>query len=130
LKYRTAADSTYPSTIQNSTQMVIEMQQRYPFVEPTVTIKSKILHPNVYSSGRICLGRKWMPTETLDLFVKRIISIIIFDESVINTSSPANTEALQWYNQARRKSPNTFPSDSAAFISAPLKTQVTWTNLR
>ena len=36
---------------------------------------------NVYASGLICLGQKWVPTEGLDLLAKRIIQIIIFDPS-------------------------------------------------
>jgi hypothetical protein len=32
----------------------------------TAAIRTPILHPNVYSSGQICLGVTWMPTLGLD----------------------------------------------------------------
>ena len=67
LRYRTAPSSEYPSRVQEATQVRIELADRYPFQEPTASVVTPILHPNVFASGRICLGKKWMPTENLAL---------------------------------------------------------------
>ena len=127
-KYKTAVDSSYPKKTNTSTKITIELLSKYPFSggEPIVYLKPIIFHPHVYSSGRICLGKKWMPTETLDLFVKRVLSIITYDPSVIDFKSPANGEALNWYN----KNPNLFPTDKLNFSPAPQKPTMSWNNLK
>src|ERR1700756_2375841 len=38
-------------------------------VEEMFGIKTPIFHPNVFPSGQICLGGRWLPTESLDLLV-------------------------------------------------------------
>jgi ubiquitin-protein ligase len=129
-KYKTVGDESYPNKISISTRFVIELMARYPFVEPAVNIKSNILHPNIYSSGRICLGRKWMPTETLDLFVKRILAIITYDKSIINEDSPANGDALRWYRTTVRNHPNMFPTDKLIFNADAHKQKMSWNNIK
>jgi len=75
-------------------------------------------HPNVYSSGLVCLGFKWLPTEGLDLLVKRVAQIITFDPAVINTDSPANASTAHWYMRALAQLPRAFPTDRLDFLSA------------
>lgn len=125
LKYPTAAGREYPNSVQPETRVRIELLDRYPFVEPNVTVETPILHPNVYSSGKVCLGSKWMPTQGLDLLVRRLIQIITFDDSVLNETSPANREALEWYRGATRKNPSAFPTAQVG-ISAAEKPKIKW----
>jgi ubiquitin-protein ligase len=129
-KFNAVPDSSYPSKVSNSIIFTIELLSKYPFVEPVVHINSKIYHPNIYTSGRICLGQKWLPTDKLDLFVKRILSIITYDANVLNLSSPANGEAANWYKSAYQKNPKLFPTDKLDFSSAPEKTAMSWNNLK
>jgi ubiquitin-protein ligase len=119
LRFRTAPSQDYPRKVQDITRAVISLPARYPFAEPSVSIKTPILHPNVYASGRICLGVKWISSFGLDLLVRRIIQIITFDPSVLNDASPANREAAVWYRNALRKHPTSFPSDSFELTAAP-----------
>lgn len=128
LDYPTAPSTNYPKQVQQRTEVRIELLSRYPFQEPSATITTPIYHPNVYSSGKICLGTKWLPTQGLDLLVKRIIQIITFDETILNEASPANRDALSWYRAAVSKYPNAFPTDKLIIKEQPKKT-MSWNNV-
>jgi hypothetical protein len=119
LACRTASSSAYPARAVERTRARISFPARYPFQPPVVHLAPITFHPNVYSSGLVCLGFKWLPTEGLDLLVKRIAQIITFDPAVINTDSPANPSAAHWYMRAVAQSPRAFPTDSLDFLSAP-----------
>jgi ubiquitin-protein ligase len=126
LGYKTAADNSYPGKVCTNTKVQIELTSRYPFQEPNAVFKTKVFHPNVYTSGKICFGTKWLPTEGLDLLVKRIVQIITFDQSILNENSPANGDALAWYRKAKKKDPNAFPTQSISFTEAGAKPTINW----
>lgn len=95
IDYPTAPSKDYPNQVQKKTEVHIKLLSRYPFQEPEATITTPIFHPNVYQSGKICFGTKWLPSQGLDLLIKRIIQIITFDETILNEGSPANGAALR-----------------------------------
>lgn len=128
LEYPTAPSKSYPRTRQETTEVKIDLLSRYPFQEPTATITTPIFHPNVYSSGKICFGTKWLPTQGLDLLVKRIIQIITFDETILNEMSPANGSALSWYRNAINQHPESFPTDKLIVREEPKK-KMSWSNV-
>jgi Ubiquitin-conjugating enzyme len=119
LDYPTASSGDYPARVQRPTRVKIELSAAYPFKEPTATITTPIYHPNVYSSGRICFGPKWLPTENLALLVRRIVQIITFDPTILNERSPANSQALQWYRSAYRVRPTAFPTTHVIIRDEP-----------
>ena len=118
LAYRTAPSTGYPGRVQDHTRVKIELSDRYPFQEPTAVIITPILHPNVFTSGRICLGQRWLPTENLALLVRRIALIITFDPTVLNEVSPANAHALSWYRSASSRHPGAFPTDRVSIAES------------
>jgi ubiquitin-protein ligase len=128
IDYPTAPSNDFPNKIQQKTEVKIELLSRYPFQEPSATITTPVYHPNVYSSGKICLGTKWLPTQGLDLLVRRIIQIITFDATILNERSPANGEALSWYRTAVRKHPNAFPTDKL-ILKEQQKKKMSWNNM-
>jgi ubiquitin-protein ligase/uncharacterized Zn-finger protein len=128
LTYPTAGSDNYPNTVQQSTTVKIELLSRYPFQEPGAKITTPIFHPNVYSSGQICFGTKWLPSQGLDLLVRRIIKIITFDESVLNEASPANSSALRWYRHAVAQYPGSFPTLKIEQSRTTKKT-MSWNNV-
>jgi len=128
IDYPTAPSKDYPKKVQQKTEVKIELLSRYPLQEPSATITTPIYHPNVYSSGKICLGTKWLPTQGLDLLVKRIIQLITFDETILNERSPANGQALSWYRSAVRSHPEAFPTDKL-IVKEPSKKKVSWRNV-
>lgn len=129
IDYPTAPSSDFPQRIQQKTEVNIELLSRYPFQEPSATITTPIYHPNVFSSGKICLGAKWLPTQGLDLLVKRIIQIITFDETILNERSPANSQALSWYKSAVSKHPDSFPTDKLV-VKQESKQKISWNEVK
>lgn len=130
LGYKTAPSDRYPAAVQSHTDVVIDLPSRYPFAEPSVTITTPIFHPNVYSSGKACLGNKWLPTQGLELLIVRLVQLITFDKSILNEKSPANNAALSWYRNAIRKSPSAFPTDVSDVPREPARPRQTWRNLK
>jgi ubiquitin-protein ligase len=129
LHFKTAPSRQYPGNVQSVTRVTIDLPSRYPLTAPTAAIRTPILHPNVYSSGQICLGVTWMPTLGLDFLVKRIIQIITFDPAILNEKSPANGEALSWYRDAVRRHAHAFPTDTALLTTAAPEKKMSWTNI-
>lgn len=129
LQYATAPSGSYPIEVQKSTEVKIELLSKYPFQGPNATIVTPIYHPNVYTSGKICFGTKWLPTQGLDLLVKRIVQIITFDPMILNVRSPANGQALNWYSKAVRKNPDAFPTDKLEIRETTTKLKMGWTDI-
>jgi ubiquitin-protein ligase len=129
LHLKTAPSKAYPQSIQEVTRVGISLPARYPFEEPTVNISTPILHPNVYTSGRVCLGVKWIPSFGLDLLVRRLAQIVTFDPTVLNLLSPANASAVSWYESAVRQHPSAFPSDRLDLAAAENPKTISWINM-
>jgi len=116
LGYATAASARYPADRRTTTRLVIDLPARYPFMPPAATITTSIFHPNVFPSGLVCLGQKWIASEGMDLFVRRIAQLITFDPLIVNVHSVANPAALAWYQQALRRHPQGFPTDRVDLV--------------
>lgn len=125
---RTAADDNYPQRAISEVDATIQLGARYPFEEPAVSVSTNVFNPNIYTSGRVCLGSKWIATEYLDLLAQRLFKILAFDEGIINTSSAANGDAARWYIRARSSRPSDFPSDSLSTSSGAEKPKMSWTD--
>lgn len=132
LNYRTAGSTTYPEQDLPSVEMKIQIPAGYPFRSPPVAVLSPVVyHPNVYAGGQVCLGSKWVVSEFLDLLVKRVVRIITYQEDVLNEASPANSAAVAWYRERRRKFPAAFPTDTADTVAElPKSSGMQWNNLK
>ena len=115
LRCRTASSSAYPQAAEERVALRIDLPSRYPFERPVLTVESRIFHPNIFPSGVICQGEKWLAGEGLDLLVKRIARLVTFDPSHVNPSSAANRAAASWYLQQRNRTPDAFPTDRLDF---------------
>lgn len=118
LRYAVARSERYPADVTRQTRLRIALPARYPFQAPTATVLSPIWHPNVFPAGTICLGTRWLASEGLDLFVQRIARLLTFDSLLVNTASPANRTAADWYARTRSIRPEAFPSDRPQFGEA------------
>jgi len=118
LRYPTAGSPRYPAETQSLTRLRVTLPARYPFQPPTAGIETRIYHPNVFPSGVICLGTRWLPSEGLDLFLQRVIRLLCFDPLLVNVASPANREAADWYVSARRRHPGAFPTTALQFAQS------------
>lgn len=132
LNYRTAGGTSYPEQDLASVELKIQIPAGYPFRSPPVaTLSPVVFHPNVYASGQVCLGSKWVVSEFLDLLVKRVVRIITYQEDVLNEASPANGAAVSWYRERKRRFPQAFPTDSANTVAAVQKVGgMRWSNLK
>lgn len=132
LNYRTAGGTDYPEREFTSVEMKIQIPAGYPFRSPPVaTLSPVVYHPNVYASGQVCLGSKWVVSEFLDLLVKRVVRIITYQEDVLNEASPANGAAVSWYRERKRRFPNAFPTDTADTVAGvPKSSGMQWNNLK
>jgi ubiquitin-protein ligase len=118
LRYAIARSERYPADVTRQTRLRISLPDRYPFQPPVAAVLTPVWHPNVFPSGTICLGTKWLASEGLDLFVQRIARLLTFDSLLVNTSSAANRAAAAWYERMRRQQPDAFPSDRPQFEAA------------
>jgi ubiquitin-protein ligase len=91
-----------------------------------VDILDPVFNPNVYPSGRVCLGTKWLATETLDLIVLRVAKILTFDSDILNDRAPANMEAAYWYKAALAARPEAFPTEKIAIESEIPASKPAW----
>jgi len=126
LNFKTVPDQGYPASRQDYTAVSIQLSSRYPFEAPAATITTPIFHPNVFSSGRVCLGTKWIPTQGLDLLVEKLVQIVTYDVNILNADSPANSNALSWYRKAVREFPKYFPTDSSKISVAQENSKIKW----
>lgn len=114
LDYATAASQRYPMERAGRTRLAIDLAPRHPFQPPAAHILTPVFHPNVFPSGVVCIGSKWLPSEGMDLFVRRIVRLLAYDPLLVNLHSAANGVAAQWYLAASREHPGAFPTDPAA----------------
>jgi hypothetical protein len=129
LRYAVAASQRYPADVTRQTRLRLALPARYPFQAPVATVLTPVWHPNVFPAGTICLGTKWLASEGLDLFVQRLARLLTFDSLLVNTASPANREAADWYRTVLSRHPAAFPTDRPLFgepTRAAPKPRVQW----
>lgn len=118
LRYPTAGSHAYPGDRRESSRLAIDFGARYPFEAPRASVLTPVFHPNVWANGVVCLGTGWIPGEGLDLFVQRIVRLLVFSPDLVNVHSAANPEALRWYVLRRMEHPWAFPAESPDFGEA------------
>ncbi len=118
LAFTTAGSAAYPREHRASSRLAIELAARHPFQPPAATLLTPIFHPHVFPSGLVCIGARWLPSEGMDLFVRRVIRLLAFDPLLMNPHSVAHAAAQMWYVNALRLHPTAFPSDRAAIAFA------------
>ncbi len=129
LDYKTAPTPRYPADVRAKTRARILLGARYPFQEPAVEIIDPIFNPNVYPSGRVCLGNKWLATEGLDLVVMRVAKILTFDPETVNDHNPANMDAAMWFKVMLEQHPDAFPTEKIYLEPEAATKAVRWSEI-
>lgn len=127
----TAVDESFPRRSQAVSHVRITLGENYPFPPgPDVAFTTPIFNPNVFASGKWCYGG-WQISENLELFVMRLLRVIALDPQIVNTKSPANSDAARWYRRARERSQEMFPTVSlSAAAAAAQPAAMQWRNMR
>ena len=95
--------------LRNVHEVTIELAAAYPRLIPNLSWKSPIFHPNISSSGVVCLGgygTNWVPSLTLDELCTMLWDMIRYKN--FDTESPYNKDAAIW---TRTQSKFQFPLD-------------------
>lgn len=91
-----------PKEFRATHTVVIKLLPEYPDQPPLAKFTSRpiLYHPHVFGNGVVCVGG-YSPDEGLAVFCLRLAKYIQFQPHLINTKSPANKEALKWFEQNR-----------------------------
>lgn len=108
LRCRGAAAPAASGVVLRTSHLVrITLPAGYPIRRPTARVLTPVFNPHVFASGVVCLGSEWSPAQSLDLFVRRLWQILVWDPAVIDPGSPADGGAIAWYEAH----PNLVPFD-------------------
>ena len=105
---------TYKTTrntvaIREEHEIVIDLGAAYPRLMPGITWQTPVFHPNISSSGVVCLGgygTNWVPSLQLDELCVMLWDMIRYQN--FDVESPYNREAAMW---AREQSDFRLPLD-------------------
>ena len=95
--------------VRDEHQVMIELGAAYPRMIPGLQWQTPIFHPNISSSGVVCLGgygTHWVPSLTLDELCVMLWDMIRYKN--YDTESPYNREAALW---AKAQTQFGFPLD-------------------
>jgi ubiquitin-protein ligase len=91
-------------------EVVMRLGAGYPRNAPSITWRTPIFHPNIASSGVVCLGaygQHWAPSVTLDEICHMLWDMLRYAN--YDVDSPYNRDAAQW---TRTTDKAAFPFDS------------------
>lgn len=92
---------------QASTTVRINLPDDFPDSSPSVIVVEGDIpwHVNWWRDGRMCTGNIWSLGMWLYQFVAKVGKVLAFDESVTNTGSPANRDAIPYWESHKREFP-------------------------
>lgn len=98
---------TYKTTrntvaIREEHEIVIDLGAAYPRLMPGITWQTPVFHPNISSSGVVCLGgygTNWVPSLQLDELCVMLWDMIRYEN--YDVESPYNREAAMWAREQK-----------------------------
>ena len=92
--YKTSRNTV---AIRDRHEIVVELAAAYPRLMPGISWHSPVFHPNISSSGVVCLGgygTNWVPSLQLDELCVMLWDMIRYQN--YDVESPYNREAAMW----------------------------------
>lgn len=126
----TAADHSFPQRRIPEVSLRIDLPVDYPYKAPVCTIISQVFNVNVFPNGRVCMGSKWMPSHQLTLTIARLWRILSLDPEVINPNSPANGDAIPWWQGLLQNHHHLLPTASRLATEEAPKPKLGWKPIR
>ncbi len=83
-------------------EIVVELGAAYPRLMPGLSWQTPVFHPNISSSGIVCLGgygTNWVPSLRLDELCNMLWDMIRYEN--FDVMSPYNREAALWARDQR-----------------------------
>ena len=99
-------------TYRDKTACTLTIPPNYPDGAPTITSNQTPYpwHVNWFPSGRWCFGG-WTREESLVNYIYRCAKILQFDPEITNTRSPANRDAIPFW-EANKRNKRVIPCDT------------------
>jgi ubiquitin-protein ligase len=112
----------------NRHEVKVRFPSDYPRRPPNVELVSRpyALHPNIYSSGRVCIEDRWRPVGMyLDTVCELVGQLLAYQK--MNTQSPANSdpELMAWV-EANSHRPDLIPTDKAQIRLPDPVSSIVW----
>lgn len=111
----TAQSSRYVVGAVDRCAVLVSLWDSYPDTAPYIRMLSQppVFHPDWYSKGTYCSSMPWRPDISLKDWIMRMIGTLRYDPALMDTVTPANYKALDWYLKNAGNAA-WFPSDPAA----------------
>jgi ubiquitin-protein ligase len=108
--------------------VIFVLPAMYPMRQPMVAVTTPVVHPNIWTSGQVCLGGFWSAGATLDQLAAQMWRILVWDPSVTDPDSAANGEAANWYRLNHEQAPFDRIDPGAAPPDQPAPPRISWSS--
>ncbi|HCB49681.1 MAG: hypothetical protein AMJ56_02300 [Anaerolineae bacterium SG8_19] len=95
----------------------IYLHAEYPLKQPQLKWMTPIFHPNIHSTGAVCIGA-WWPAKTLDELLLTLGEMVQYKN--LGPKDPMNSKAAAWALRNKR----TFPVDSRPLKGRSLEDEI------
>lgn len=98
-------------------EVSVYLHAEYPLKQPQLKWLTPIFHPNIHSTGAVCIGA-WWPAKTLDELLLTLGEMVQYKN--LDPKDPMNSKAAAWALRNKRL----FPIDDRNLKSGSLADQI------
>jgi ubiquitin-protein ligase len=99
-------------------EVTVYLHAEYPLKQPQLKWLTPIFHPNIHSTGAVCIGA-WWPAKTLDHLLLTLGEMVQYKN--LGPKDPMNSRAAAWALRHKRL----FPIDSRPLKGESLEDRIT-----
>ena len=101
----------------NVHEVTIYLHAEYPLKQPQLKWMTPIFHPNIHSTGAVCIGA-WWPAKTLDELLLTLGEMVQYKN--LGPKDPMNSRAASWALRHKRM----FPVDRRPLKGKSIEDQI------